>query len=142
MDIGRAVEVENLGLGRYRVGNHQCAALAGQQMGGAPVDLDYLAFGAIDGNPVIQAIRFRRVEHDTGEHVAQGVLQRKTDDDGDHARGREQAFDRQLHDVGRRSDYCGEEYRCAQDILQQTAGMPAAGSQQQTQHHGEGSGTE
>ncbi|MCY1509916.1 hypothetical protein D9M68_442740 [compost metagenome] len=133
--VGTA-EVVHLGLGRHRVGDHHRAALAGEQVGGAPVDFHHLAFGAVDGDPVIQLIGLGGVQDDAGEHVAEGALQRQADDDGhDPGRG-QQALYRQLHHIGRRGDHRHQEDHRAQQVLQQPAGMADAWHQQ-AEHHRE-----
>ncbi|MCY1176187.1 hypothetical protein D9M73_164500 [compost metagenome] len=142
MHVVRAAEVEDLGLGRNRVGDHRHAALAGHKVSCTPVDIDHLAFGAVDGYPVIDLVRLGGVEHDAGEHIAQGTLQRQADNDR-HGPGRcQQALDRQLHDIGCRCNNSDEEDHRAHHILQQAPGMPGARHQQQPQHDGQRASTE
>ena len=64
--IARPTEVDDLGLGRQRIGNHRHAALTGLQTRGTPVDISDAAFGAVDGNPVIELIGLGGVEDDAG----------------------------------------------------------------------------
>ncbi|MNI40495.1 hypothetical protein D3C73_947200 [compost metagenome] len=92
--IAGPTEVEDLGLRRQRVGDHGHAAQLGLQMSGAPIDFHHPALDAINDNPVVHIIGFGGVEHDAGKHVTEGALQCETDNDGHHARGRQQALDR------------------------------------------------
>ena len=135
MHIGRAAVVEQPGLGRHRVGDHRQAAGAGQQARGAPVDVQHLAFGAVDRDRVANLVGPRGVQHDAAEHVGQGALQRQADDDGHHPGGGQQAFHRQLHHIASGSHHGGQEDQRSQHILQQPPAMAATGDQQQAEHH-------
>ncbi|MNE15940.1 hypothetical protein D3C80_1088660 [compost metagenome] len=135
--IERAAEVDDLCLGRHRVRHHSGAAGAGQQVGGTPVDVQHLAFNTVDGNPVIDLIRLGGIEHDAGEHVAQGALQCQTHHDGDDAGGRQQTFHRQLQHVAGGGHHGNQEHQCTDDILQQPAAMADAPHQGQADHFGQ-----
>jgi hypothetical protein len=84
-NVARPAEVDDLGLGRQRIGNHRHAALGRLQARGAPIDVDDPAFGAVDGDPVIQLIGLGGVEDDPGKHVAEGALQGQADNDRQRA---------------------------------------------------------
>jgi hypothetical protein len=103
----------------------------------SPVDVEHLAFHAVDHDPVIHLIRLGGVEHDAGEHVAQGALQRQADDDGHHPGGRQQAFDRQLQHIARRRNDGSQEHQCADHVLQQASAVTDAPHQHQADQFGQ-----
>ncbi|MNH27308.1 hypothetical protein D3C79_874130 [compost metagenome] len=94
VDIVGLAEIKQLGLGSHRVGNHRQAAIARQQSRRSPVDVDHLAFSAIDADRIADLIGASGIEHDPREHVTEGALQRQADDDGHHPGSGQQAFDR------------------------------------------------
>ncbi|MNZ83585.1 hypothetical protein D3C78_1023180 [compost metagenome] len=131
----RAAEVEHLGLRRHRIGHHGQAALSGLQVGGAPVDLHHLAFDAVDGDPVIQLVGLGGVQHDAGEHVAEGALQRQADDDRHHPGRRQQALHWEFEHVAGGGDEGGEEDQRADHVLQQPSRVADPLQQQGADHH-------
>ena len=137
VQVAGPAQVDDFCLGCHRVGHHRRTACAGQQVGGAPVDVQHLAFDPVDHHPVIHLIRFGGVEHDAGKHVAQGALQRQADHDGHHPGSRQQALDRQFQDITGRGDDGRQKHQRANDILQQAAAVADAAHQRQADKLGE-----
>ncbi|MNT41744.1 hypothetical protein D3C72_1781170 [compost metagenome] len=125
MYIVGLAEIEQLGFGRDRVGDHRHAAVAGEQAGGAPVDVDDFAFGAVDADRVTDLIGAGGVEDDPGKHIAERALQCQTDNDCHHPGRRQQAFDRQLQYIRGGGNNRDQEDHGTQHILQQSSGMAA-----------------
>ena len=136
--VARPAEVDDLGLGRQRVGNHRHAALAGLQTRSAPIDVDDPAFGAVDGDPVIDLIRLGGVEHDPGKHITEGALQRQTDNDRQGPGRRQHTFDRQIQHVGQGRDNRDQENHRTEQILQQPSGVPDPLHHHRADQHGQG----
>ena len=140
--VRRTREVDDLGLGRQGVGDHRQAALGGLQACGTPVDIGDTAFGAVDGDPVIDLVRLGGIEDDPGKHVAQGALQGQADDDRHGAGGGQHALDRQVEHVGHGGDDRDEENHRAQQVLQQAPGMADPLHHHRAEQHREGAGGE
>ncbi|MNS74672.1 hypothetical protein D3C72_1081550 [compost metagenome] len=140
--IARPAEIDDLGLGRQRVGDHRHAALTGLQARGAPVDIGNPAFGAVDGNPVIELIRLGGVEDDPGKHIAERALQGQTDNDRQRPGGRQYAFDRQIQHIGQRRDDRDEENHRAEQVLQQPPGVADPLHHHRADQHRQGARTE
>jgi hypothetical protein len=87
-----------------------------------PVHLDDLALGtAVDVDLVARAKRTAEIEDEAGENVVQRALQRKSEDDGNGSRGREQALDRQIKHIGYDREYGREIDQRSQKVANQLA---------------------
>jgi hypothetical protein len=105
-------------------------------VGRAPVHLDDPAVGAaVDADPIARPVRAAEIQHDAREDVAQRALQRQSENDRDNARGREQASDRQIEDIGNDREYRGKVDQTSEQILDQLPfAWPALGNNKDAQN--------
>src|SRR5262249_2007550 len=82
MHARRRADIDDLGLRNRAVWHHGEIPLRGQDMRGAPIQLDDLAFGStLELDPIVRSIGTAEAEHQAGEHVAQRTLQGEAQDD-------------------------------------------------------------
>jgi hypothetical protein len=112
--------VDDLRFGNSAVRDDRQIALPGQNVGRAPVHLDDPTVGAaVNADPIARPVGAAEIQDDAREHITQRALQRQSKNDRDGARGREQALDRQIEDVGDDRENHGEVDQTREQILDQ-----------------------
>ena len=122
MHSGRRAGVYDLRFADRAIRDDREIAFGGQNVRGAPVDLDDTALSsAFDANPVAWPIRAAKAQHDAGKHVAERALEGKAQDDRDNARRRKQALDREIENISDDGKQRGEINNPCKQVLHQPA---------------------
>ena len=119
-----------LALHQLPVGDHDLLAVAREDGGEAPLDLDHAARDVVHLDPVADLQRVVQLQRQPAEHVAQRVLHREGDDGRDHRRGGHQAG--QFHPGIGQADHGPQQIAADHDDVFQDPRCP--GVQRRQQH--------
>ncbi len=96
MGAGRVTEIDDRLLDHLVVRNVQGDRVIRAQAGRAPADFRHFAIVVTDLEPVADFVGSLNLQRETGDEAAEEVLGGEADNDGDRARGQEQAFQLRL----------------------------------------------